>query len=163
MAKTKSIGTEYQIAAKGDWNQVAKAVATTKQLIEGTRPQTSFFSQSAIDLESGMLKGYLVPKEGESFADYKDRVIQVYVGAGVKGKWVKVIIGNKLPTRFELTQNNGESILRVKSETGKGSYQATISASGNYSGRGASIAEGLRETLEQGSVKHTCKTLDKLI
>jgi hypothetical protein len=54
------------------------------------------------------------------------------------------LIGKKVPFNFHLTQNNGESTLRVDSVTGEGKYQATISASGNYAERGASIAIGVK-------------------
>jgi hypothetical protein len=54
------------------------------------------------------------------------------------------LIGKKVPFNFHLTQNNGGSTLRVDSVTGEGKYQATISASGNYAERGASIAIGVK-------------------
>ena len=57
---------------------------------------------------------------------------------------LKLLIGEKVPFNFQLTQNNGESTLRVNSLTGEGKYQATISASGNYAERGASIAIGVK-------------------
>jgi hypothetical protein len=54
------------------------------------------------------------------------------------------LIGKKVPFNFHFPQNNGESILRVDPVTGEGKYQATISASGNYAERGASIAIGVK-------------------
>ena len=57
---------------------------------------------------------------------------------------LKLLIGKKVPFNFHLTQNNGESTLRVDSVTREGKYQATISASGNYAERGASIATGVK-------------------
>ena len=57
---------------------------------------------------------------------------------------LKLLILKKVPSNFHLTQNNGESTLRVDSVTGEGKYQATISASGNYAERGALIAIGVK-------------------
>ena len=57
---------------------------------------------------------------------------------------LKLLIGKKVPFNFHLTQNNGESTLRVDSVTREGKYQTTISASGDYAERGASIATGAK-------------------
>jgi hypothetical protein len=57
---------------------------------------------------------------------------------------LKLLIGKKVPFNFHLTQNNGESTLRVDSVTREGKYQATISASGDYAERGSSIATGAK-------------------
>ena len=57
---------------------------------------------------------------------------------------LKLLIGKKVPFNFHLTQTNGESTLRVDSVTGEGKYQSTISASGDYAERGASIATGAK-------------------
>ena len=73
------------------------------------------------------------------------------------------MIVKNVPFNFHLTQNNCESTLRVDFVTREGKYQATISASGDYAERGASIARGVRESLEQDAVQYTYKTLDKLI
>jgi hypothetical protein len=72
-----------------------------------------------------------------------------------------LLIEKKVPFNFHLTQNNDESILRVDSVTREAKYQATISASADYAERGASIATDVRESIEQGTVQHTYKTLDK--
>ncbi len=53
---------------------------------------------------------------------------------------LKLLIGDKVPFNFHLTQNNGESTVKVDSVTREGKYQATISVSGDYIERGASIA-----------------------
>lgn len=57
---------------------------------------------------------------------------------------LKLLIGKKVPFNFHLTQNNGEITLRVDSATREGKYQATISGSGDYAERGASIATGAK-------------------
>lgn len=57
---------------------------------------------------------------------------------------LKLLIWKKVPINFHLTQNNGESTLRVASVTREGKYQATISASGDYAEIGASIATGAK-------------------
>jgi hypothetical protein len=57
---------------------------------------------------------------------------------------LKLLIGKKVPFNFHLTQNNGESTLRVDSVTREGKYLATISASGDYAERGSSIATGAK-------------------
>jgi hypothetical protein len=57
---------------------------------------------------------------------------------------LKLLIGNKVQFNFHLTQNNGESTLRVDSVTREGKYQATTIASGDYAERGASIATGVK-------------------
>ena len=57
---------------------------------------------------------------------------------------LKLLIGKKVPFNFHLTQNNGEITLRVDSATREGKYQATISASGDYAERGASITTGAK-------------------
>jgi hypothetical protein len=163
MGKNKSIGTEYQIAAQGTWEQVAESVRTTKEAIKSTQPIASFFSSGEIEVENRILRAYLVPKEGEIFGDYKERLIQTFSGNGVRGKLASLLSGKKITFNFHLTQNNGESTLRIDSVTQEGGYQAKIRASGDYTERGASIATGVKESLERGSVQHTYKTLDKLI
>ena len=57
---------------------------------------------------------------------------------------LKLLTGKKVPFNFYLTPNNCESTLRVDSVTRDGKYQATISASGDYAERGASIATGAK-------------------
>jgi hypothetical protein len=57
---------------------------------------------------------------------------------------LKLLIGKKVPFNFHLTQNNSEITLRVDSATREGKYQATISGSGDYAERGASIATGAK-------------------
>ena len=56
---------------------------------------------------------------------------------------LKLLIGIIIPLNFHLTQNNGESTLRVDSVLREGKYQATISASGDYTEKGASNATGV--------------------
>ena len=73
------------------------------------------------------------------------------------------LTGDQIPLQFYSIKNNGESTLRVESTTRERKYQATISASGDYSKRGDSIATGLKEALEQNSIQHSYKTIDKLI
>ena len=119
------------------------------------------FDSNQVELENKILTAYSSPKEGESFAEYKARFCKVY--SGIKGKLVSLFIKKKVPLYFDLIKNNGESTLRVESITREGKYQATISASGDYSKRGASIATGLKEALERNSIQHSYKTLDKLI
>jgi len=46
---------------------------------------------------------------------------------------LKLLLGKKVPFNFHLTQNNGERELRVDSDTREGKYQATMSASRDYS------------------------------
>jgi hypothetical protein len=163
MKKNKSMGTEYQIVAQGTWEQVAESVRVTKEAIEKSSFKREFFSSEDIKLEDKILKVYLVPQKGEGFEDYKKKFIQLFVGNGIKGKLASLLAGKKTLCNFHLTQNNGESTLKVESIIRKGRYQVTISASGYYDERGKSIATNVRKSLEQGAVQHTYKTLDKLI
>jgi len=167
-SKTKSMGTEYQIVAKGNWEQVADVARITKEAIESTRAEEGFFTVSPLTMESGelenrILKAYLLPQEGETFADYKNRFIQAFAGTGAKGKLASLLSGKKVQLNFHLFRNGGESTLKIESLIGEGRYQATIGASGDYSDRGASIATDVKEALEQASVQHTYRTLDRLI
>ncbi len=163
MAKTKSMGTEYKIITKGSWKQVAEAARILKGAIEDTQPRAYSFSMNNTESENRVLKGYLVPKDGENFADYKSRFIQAHLGTGLKGKLALLLSGNEISFDFELALNSGESRLKIKSIARELKYQSTIGASGDYSERGASIAAGLKKALEKNSVKYSYNTLDRLI
>ena len=163
MARIKSMGKEYQITAEGSWDQVVKACRITEIVIKDTQQKVSSGYSNKIINQNSVLKSYLIPKEGETFTDYKNRVIKRDLGTGIKGKLVSFLIGDQIPLQFYSIKNNGESTLRVESTTRERKYQATISASGDYSKRGDSIATGLKEALEQNSIQHSYKTIDKLI
>jgi hypothetical protein len=163
MAKTKSMGNEYQIVVQGTWEQIAECVRTTKEAIESSQPRASSREDEAVELENRFLRAYLVPQERESFGQYKDRVMHAFIGEGVKGKLASLLVGKKVPFNFYSTKNEGESTLKVESVTRENIYHATISASGDYADRGESIATVLKESLEQGTINHTYKTLDRLI
>jgi len=161
MVEIKSIGTEYQIIIKGPWEQVAKAGRITKAIIKNTQSRTCFFNSKEIEAIKNVLTKYLTPKEEENFTDYRDRVFEKY--SGIKEKLKELLIDNKGPFHFNLIEFKGESTLLVESIIREKEYQATISTSGDYSKRGASIATGLKEALEQNSIPFSYKTLDKLI
>ena len=166
MAKTKAMGTEYQIIAKGTWEQVADASRITKEIIKETQPRSSNLfddNYGQVKLENKILTGYLPPQEGDSFADYKTRINQIYLGTGIIGKIASLFKGDKIQFYFNLILNDGESTLKIESVTRERQYQATINASGDFSKRGASIATGLKEALERDSIQHSYKTIDKLI
>lgn len=170
MAKSKSMGTEYQISAEGNWGQIAEAVRTTKKLVENTRttPRTilSITLLSLIDdnnLENGRLKAFLVPKEGETFFDYQNRFARAFARPGLLGKLFKPSLGKKVPFKFTLTRNDGESTLALSYIAKEEMYAITIDASGNYSRRGASIAEGIKAHLEQNKMQFKYETLERLI
>jgi hypothetical protein len=57
--------------------------------------------------------------------------------------FLKLLIWNKVLFNFHLTQKMVKAHL-VDSVTREGKYQATISASGDYAERGASIATGVK-------------------
>ena len=194
MAEIKSMGTEYKIIAEGTWEQVAKACRITKAVIKNTQPKTCLSNSREIEAIKSALTKYLTPKDGENFADYKNRIFEKYSGikeklkslliednlpftgyrdnnrfvaayseTGIKGKLKSLLIRNTVPFHFNLIEFKGESTLLVESITREKEYQATISASGDYSKRGDSIATGIKEALEQNSIPHSYKTLDKLI
>jgi len=160
--KTKLIGTEYQIAARGDWEQISKAVKMTIWEIENTQPKENFPSENNA-IENEFLTRYLVPRKEEGFKDYKNRFVKSIFGVGIQGKLVSLLCGNVLPLDFYLTQNNGESILRVSSEIREREYRAMINATGNYCTRGFVIATRLRGLFRQHDILSKYETLDKLI
>jgi len=162
MSNTKSMGREYSISLQGNWNQVSEIVNVTKDIIENTRSDLSLVS-TANDLEDRLLQGYLVPQKEESFKQYKTRFIQAFLGQGIKAKIFSVWLGKRVRFEFQLTQNEGESTLRVFSVVKEGKYQTTISASGDYLERGTSISDALKETLEEDSIIHSYKSIDKVI
>lgn len=168
MAKLKSMGTEYQITAEGIWTQIAEAVKTTKKLVGDTQPKissslllSSRFHEVA--LENKALGLFLVPKDGESFVDYRTRFIQAFYGSGLRGKLAKLFAGKKVLYNFQLTKNDGESILRIATKTSEDIYQTRISSSGYYSSRGASIAKGIKANLEQNKMQFKYNTLERLV
>jgi hypothetical protein len=84
MAKSmKSMGMEYQIAVQGDWEQIAEAARTGKQLIRSSRESISPKLASGLmrfglvgllpdderKLEERILGVIMVPGETESFPD----------------------------------------------------------------------------------------------
>ncbi|MEA3514699.1 MAG: hypothetical protein U9R34_04440 [Nanoarchaeota archaeon] len=94
---------------------------------------------------------------------HDNRFVAAYSETGIKGKLKSLLIRNKVPFHFNLIEFKGENTLKVESITREKEYQATISASGDYSKRGDSIATGLKEALELNSIPYSYKTLDKLI
>lgn len=162
MAKVKSLGVEYKIRAKGDWEHIAETARTTKKLIKDTQ-QGNFMFYDEINLENQILKMYLIPKEEESFTDYKQRFIQTLIGTGFKGKLANFLVRKKVPLSYHLTRNEGESILAVCLEVRAKEYQLIVGASGEYSGRGKEIAEGIKNCIESKGIKCEYETLDKMI
>ena len=157
------MGTEYQIIVEGTWEQIAEVARMAKKAIKNTQPTWSHFSRGDDELENRTLEAYLVPQDGENFGDYKARFNQVFAGTGIIGKLASFLNGNKVPFYFHLTQNEGESTFRVDSITREGRYQATVSVSGNYSDRGASMVEDLRNSLKQIPVEVKYHALEKLV
>ena len=78
------MGTEYQIGAEADWEQVSKVVRATKDLIKSTQPRSTFLTRGDNEIEDNALRGVLVPQEQESFMEYRNRFNQVYVGSGLR-------------------------------------------------------------------------------
>jgi len=141
--------------------------ALTKYLTPKEEENFADYKNRVLEKYSGIkekLKS-LLTENNIPFTGYRDnnRFITAYSETGIKGKLKSLLIRNKVQFHFNLIEFKGESTLRVESTTRERKYQATISASRDYSKRGASIAAGLKEALEQNSIPHSYKTLDKLI
>ena len=109
------------------------------------------------------LKAYIVPQEEENFVDYKRRFIQFFAGTGLRSKIANLTIRKKLPLNFNVTRNEGESILVLNSVTREGEYELTIGVSGEYSERGNDIAEGIKKHIESKDIEYKHESLDKII
>lgn len=160
MSKTRTMGKQYLVVVSDNWDNIAEASRATEQLVVSTKSK-GFSSISR--LEDSILTCYLTPKQNESFADYKSRFIEAFVGTGFRRAITSLLLGGKIPFNFALTKNDGVSTLLVDTITRRQKYQVIISASGEYSDRGASIATGLKELLEKNNVQHTYRSLDRLI
>ncbi|MFA6460917.1 MAG: hypothetical protein WCV90_01510 [Candidatus Woesearchaeota archaeon] len=160
----KSIGTEYKIIAECTWAQVAEVTQVSKTVIERTQSQ-EFLDQDFVELEDRILKAYLVPKDEESFTDYRTRYIQTLTGGGLRGGFLSLYFGKKVLLGFQLALDLGgsKSALKVNSTLREGSYQALINASGTYQSRGGEIATSIKTFFERRDIKYAYVATDKPI
>jgi len=159
MAKIKSMGIEYKIIAEGNWEDIANLAKLTKKAIEDTQKRPIYLFRKESDMEDKILEAILLPNEGEKFSNYRSRV----VASGVISTMERLTSPKTVPYSFNFIINDGESSFLVDSKIRENKYEVKISASGEYSQRGVSIARELKETLEKRSLKHSYDSLEKMI
>ncbi len=147
------MGNRYQFHAEGDWIYIAQSTRVTKAAISSTKTSETrglgglWASFNQLDqLEQRVLQMFLVPKEGESFGEYKQRFIHGLAGDGFKGKLAGFLMGKKVPFEYTLDTSNGDKLflgLKVR----ENQFDCTVGASGIYQRRGELIASKIESTL----------------
>lgn len=151
--KLQLIGNLYQFHAEGNWPYIAQATRAMKDAISSTiRPPRrdfdalfSIFGEQNV-LERRILEAFFVPKEEESFGEYKQRFIHGLGGEGLRGWLAGFLMGKKMPFEYDLKTSNGDRLsldLKVREKQ----FDCTLGVSGIYSPRGELIAQKIRSTL----------------
>ena len=143
--------------------------AVTRSAIETTNPARGgtwddyLRYRDELGLEEQTLRMYIVPEEGESFDDYRDRIAETLGGGKIKRWLIRRALKNEIPFTFTLREKTRGDLLRVSTTVSRDMYEGTIQGSGRYEHRSSRIAQEICKFLDEQNVSYDLRELERLL